>query len=656
MAVAQMAKVVIVSHRTQASELLEALQREGICQILNAHEAMVSKDLPEGAARVEKPRDTQHLLEHLEESIAFLKNYAESRKGIAAIFSPRTVISEEAYRKVVSSREAAEVIEQSRRCESAIERFEAERENIFGTLDQLWPWESLETPVEEIGQLQQVTALPILIPVKQIEQLELQLIELGAAIEVFGMSGSRCACLIACLNQNLSDLQKLLRSFDFEVVAFGDMAGTAAELIKQNRENLEEIERRLKAERDKAISLSKDLLKLEILYDHYVNLSNREQTRGAVPVTEHTVLLEGWVKENDFRHLEEIVSRFGASSLVRIAPAEGEEIPVEIENKSIVRPFEVITRLYGMPKYLEVDPTICLAPFFALFFGVCVGDVGYGLSMLILSIWAVKKMQGDKKLLLMLIICSIFAIIFGALTGGWFGDALQQFEFLAFLRPLKDRLMWFDPFGQPMLFFGLSIALGYIQIMTGLIIAFVGNLLRKNFIAAICDQLTWLVMLNSIVTFAFGKAGVIPATIGKVAGFAAIVPAVMIFLFSQREGGLGSRLGMGFYNLFSSVFYVGDLLSYLRLMGLSMVGTGLAMAVNLMGKQALGIRYGVGVVLMIIILVIGHSFNLLLSALGAFVHTLRLQYVEYFPKFFTGGGKAFEPLSKKYKYIYIPGA
>jgi V/A-type H+-transporting ATPase subunit I len=434
------------------------------------------------------------------------------------------------------------------------------------------------------------------------------------------------------------------------------MTGTVAELIKQNSEKLDEVENQLKTEQNKALSLSKDLLKLEILHDHYENLLNREQTKGAVPVTEHTVLLEGWVKENDFHRLEETVSKFKASSLVKIAPAEGEEIPVEIENKSIVRPFEVITRLYGMPRYLEIDPTICLAPFFALFFGVCVGDVGYGLIMLILSIWAVKKMQGDKKLLFMLIICSIFAIIFGALTGSWFGDTLQQFEFLAFLRPVKDRLMWFDPFGQPMLFFGLSLALGYIQIMTGLTIAFVGNLLRKNFIAAICDQLTWLVMLNSIAIFAFGKAGVIPAPLGKVAGFVAIVPAVMIFLFSQREGGIGSRLGMGFYNIFSSVFYIGDLLSYLRLMGLSMVGTGLAMAINLMGKQALGIRYGVGIILMIVIFVIGHSFNLLLSALGAFVHTLRLQYVEYFPKFFTGGGKAFEPLSKKYKYIYIPGA
>jgi V/A-type H+-transporting ATPase subunit I len=147
---------------------------------------------------------------------------------------------------------------------------------------------------------------------------------------------------------------------------------------------------------------------------------------------------------------------------------------------------------------------------------------------------------------------------------------------------------------------------------------------------------------------------VIPAPVGRIAGYTALVPAATIFLFSSREGGWGARLGMGFYNLFSAVFYIGDVLSYLRLMGLSMVGAGLAMAFNLIASQVMGLPYGTGIVAMIVIFVIGHGFNLALSVLGAFVHTLRLQYVEYFPKFYAGGGSAFEPLSKQYKYIHIP--
>jgi V/A-type H+-transporting ATPase subunit I len=651
MAIAQMAKVIIVSHRTQASELLEALQHEGICQILDAQEAMVSRDWPEPTTGAERPVKTEELLNRLAKSIAFLKRYSESHKGLASVLSPRTVIDEQAYNQIVSSREVPEVIEQCRKCEAAIEKFKTERENLLGTLEQLRPWVSLETPVEEIGRLQQTTALAGLIPARQLEQLKQQLGELGAAIEVVGTSGNRCACLIACLNQNLNDLQKLLRSVDFEAVSFEGMAGTVAELIKQNSEKLDEVENQLKTEQNKALSLSKNLLKLEILYDHYENLLNREQTKGTAPSTEHTVLLEGWVKKSDYARLEKIVSHFGASSLNRIEPAEEEDIPVEIENKNFVRPFEMITRLYGMPVSSGVDPTACLAPFFMLFFGVCLADVGYGLVMAAVMLWLIKKTQGDKKLLWMFLICAAITIPAGAITGSWFGDAVPTF--IPLLNPIREKLMLFDPLGEPTILFKLAVILGYIQLMTGLAIAFVHNLKQKSYIAAICDNLTWLVMLNCIVIFGLSKAGMAPAGLGKFLGLLAIMPAGIILLFSQRQGRWAGRIGMGAYNLFSTVFYLGDVLSYLRLAALCMVGGGIAMAINIIAKISLDIPYGLGVLAMILVLVFGHALNLVLSALGAFVHTLRLQYVEYFTKFFVGGGRLFEPLRKDYKHIYI---
>jgi V/A-type H+-transporting ATPase subunit I len=651
MAIAQMAKVIIVSHRTEATELLEALQREGICQILNAQEAMVSKDLPEAIAPAERPRDVQQLLDRLEKSIAFLKNYAKSPKGLTSILSPRTFIDEQAYNQVTSSREMPEVIEQSCECEAAIEKLKTERENLLGILEQLRPWASLETPVEEIGQLQQTTALAGLIPARQLEKVEQELGELGAAIEVVGTSGDRCACLIACLNQNLNDLQKLLRSVDFEAVSFEGMTGTAAELIKQNSEKLDKVENQLKVEQNKAVSLSKNLLKLQILYDHYENLLNREQTKGAAPATEHTVLLEGWVKKNDYAHLEKIVSDFGASSLSRIEPAEDEEIPVEIENKNYIRPFEMITRLYGMPVSSGVDPTACLAPFFMLFFGICLADVGYGLVMAAVMLWLIKKTQGDKKLLWMFLICAAITIPAGAITGSWFGDAVPTF--IPVLNPIREKLMLFDPLGNPTVLFKLAVILGYIQLMTGLAIAFAHNLKQKDYVAAVCDNLTWLVMLNCIVIFGLSKAGMAPAGLGKFLGLLAIMPAGIILLFSQRQGRWAGRIGMGAYNLFSTVFYLGDVLSYLRLAALCMVGGGIAMAINIIAKISLDIPYGLGVLAMILVLVFGHALNLVLSALGAFVHTLRLQYVEFFTKFFVGGGRLFEPLRKDYKHIYI---
>ena len=651
MAISQMAKVMIVSHRTEVTQLLEALQSDGICQILNAEEAMVSKDWPELATAGGRPKETEELLNRLTKTFAFLKVYAESRKGLAGALSPRTVINEQAYNKVVSDKQIPQIIEQCNRCEATIEKLKAECENLQGTLEQIGPWKSLQTPVEEIGRLKQTTCLPGLLPSQKLEQTEEQLSELAAAIEVIGIEGNSYACLVVCLNQSVIEVQKLLRSADFEPVSFEPMTGTVAELIKQHSENLDETRKQLQTQYDRATALSKNLLKLQILHDHYENLLNREQTKAIAPATEQTVILEGWVKKSDFPHLERIVLRFGASSLSRIEPAEDEEIPVEIENRNFVRPFEVITRLYGMPQHFEVDPTVFLAPFFALFFAMCLTDAGYGLVIIALMVFFIKKIQGDKKLMWMLGICSAVTVITGALTGGWFGDAVQQF--IPALKPLREKMMWFDPFEKPMLFFGLSLALGYIQILTGLLIAFMHNLKRKEYIAGVCDQLTWLVMLNSLVIFGASKAGVVPAGIGKFFGMLALIPAGTILLFSQREGPLAGRIGMGMYNLFSAIFYVGDVLSYLRLMALGMVTAGLAMAINVIAKIASHIPYGFGIVAAVVIFVALHPLNIAINALGAFVHTLRLQYVEFFPKFFVGGGKAFEPLSKKYKHIYI---
>jgi len=650
MAIAQMAKVIIVSHRSETTKLLETLQRHGICQILNTEEASVSKDWPDLGTAGRPPREIQYLVARLTKAIAFLKRYAKPAKGLATVLAPRTVIDEKVYNQVVSDQQLLRIVDQAEQLEKTIEKLQSESENLSSTLTELQPWEQLETAVEHLSSLEQTTCLTGLVPSQQFDQIEEKIQQLDAIIQRVGEANNKYTCLVVCLNENLSEAQKLLRSADFETVNFEKMTGTVAELIRRHTEKLNQTTKQLNSQYEKAASLSANLLKLEILCDHYTNLLNREQVKDTAPATEQTVILEGWVKRKDLPRLEDIVSGFAASSLNKIEPAEGENIPVEIENSNIIKPFEVITRLYGMPQHFEVDPTVFLAPFFAVFFGLCLTDAGYGLIILAISVYFIRKMQGDKKLMWMLTICSIATIVAGALMGGWFGDAVQKF--IPSLEPLRQKMIWFDPMQYPLRFFALSLIIGYIQIMAGLLIAFIHDLKRKLYIAALCDRLTWLIMLNSIVVFALAKTGKMPSQLSSLFGYSAMLSAAVIFLFSHREGNWGTRLGMGFYNLFSALFYIGDVLSYLRLMALGLVTAGLAMAVNQIAELAYQLPF-VGFIIAILILVGGHLFNLGINALGAFVHTLRLQYAEFFPKFFSGGGLPFEPLGKSYKHIYI---
>jgi len=452
------------------------------------------------------------------------------------------------------------------------------------------------------------------------------------------------------LNENVEDVQKALRATDFEAVGFEGMTGTVSALITDHSERRTQARKRLKELDAEAAQLSEQLLKLKILYDHYHNLVSREAARGASPATEQTVILEGWVKDKDYARLEEIVGRFKACSLGKTKITKGEEKPVEIENTHRVRPFEVITRLYGMPHTTDVDPTVFLAPFFALFFGICLTDAAYGIVMIGFLWWVLKKIKGDAKFIKMMLICSIPTVVAGALTGGWCGDAIQVF--FPSLMGFRQLLMWFDPLESPMHFFYISLALGYLQIIFGIGVAFWHRWKRGEKRDAVFDHGTWFVWLNSLTLFGLAKAFNWPSAVATAFAIVAAVPALGIILFSEREGGWGARIGMGCYNVFSTVFYVGDVLSYIRLMALGMVTAGFGMAINSIVQKVMALGV-LGWIMGAVIFIGGHVFNIANSCLSAFVHSMRLQFVEFFTKFLQGGGREFAPLRKEYRHIHV---
>lgn len=651
MAIASMQKVMIVAHRSQAVELLQTLQDAALVQILDAERAMVTKEWPELMVESKRHRSLEETIDRLENALDFLKPYAQ--KDQTSLFAPLVPVDASTYDTVISGQDTMTCLGEIEQVKGQIEKLVAEAENQNILLAKLTPWKALSVPVDQLHTLSSSTTFVGQIGDQHFDQVCEELTELGAAIEKVDAANRMQACIVVCLNKNASDVQKLLRSAEFEAAAFEGLSGPVDENIAGIQKRLAEIQKEQDLLQQQMSDLAQNKLNLQILFDHCQNLLGRIEAESLAPATDRVVFLEGWVRKRDYQKLEKVVHKFDAADLAPIEPAKDEEIPVEIDNGPLAEPFESVTRLYGMPASFDVDPTAFLAPFFALFFGICLTDAAYGLIMIAFLWWMLRKIKGDKKFVMMLIFCSITTVIAGALTGGWCGDAIQKF--FPRLNGIREALMWFDPLEKPMYFFNISLGLGYLQIITGVFLGFWHKLRRGDTTAAIFDHLSWFIWLNCLAVFGLAKAGLFGenmAWLGTVAGVVAIVPALMIILFSERKGNWGGRIGMGIYNVFSTVFYVGDVLSYIRLMALGMVTAGFGMAINEIVKTVM--ENGIlGWILGALIFIGGHLFNIANSALGSFVHSMRLQFVEFFTKFLAGGGKQFDPLKQSYRYIDV---
>ena len=658
MAIAALQKILIVGHKSEQTSLLDRLQRDGFVHICPAEGSDLEQEFAEFQEQRRVENRAELLRSRLADSIHFLEPHARRPKSLKERLTPRPILGIAEYEKAVEQSDAEQLLETAQELRKRLIEIDGRSEKLSQRLLTMEPWKKLDAGVEDLGTSGRSVVVAGMIPVEHDHQeLVEKLGESGIALESVLTSQDLHYCLVAYSKGALDEGRHGLHAVDFEPANFEGLSGKPAEIIARSRKELAELEHERGEILSEVSRLAERVETFGILHDHFQNLANRDQITAQALGTQSSFFLEGWIRAGDWRKLVKLVGEFKACIVKKTEPAEGEEAPVELQNVKAVRPFEVITSLYGMPGKKDVDPTPFLAPFFALFFGLCLTDAGYGLVLLVGSLIALRILgRGAGKLLWVLAIGGAVSVIIGSCTYGYFGDAPKQLGW-GWLISLRDYLgqFGFNPMKEPMKFFILAVGLGYLQLMSGLVIALIHNLRQRELTAALCDQVTWLVLLNSIVLIALTKTGVLPGWTATICLALLLIAAVGIVLGSQREGGLGERLGMGFYNLFSAIFYLGDVLSYLRLMALGMVTGGIAMAVNVIAGIAWQIPF-LGILLALVVLVIGHVVNLLLSSLSAFVHTLRLQYVEFFPKFFTGGGAEFRPFARVWKYTEVEAA
>ena len=392
------------------------------------------------------------------------------------------------------------------------------------------------------------------------------------------------------------------------------------------------------------------------LSDYYNSLANRYNGMASSDETASTMLTKFWVPAEKADSLRQSIEAIGTDiELTYSAPAPDEEPPSLLNNGDTVRPFNILTELYSSPKYRGIDPTPLLAPFFWIFFGMCLGDAGYALVVCGTILWVFRKYKkiapGVKDFIKLFLFCSVSTFIYGVISGSFFGNFIDSF--LPPLIPLKNALMLVDPMTNPMQVLGISLLLGVIHLMFGLLIACYDKLRHGEFIDALGNDLSWFLLIVGLCLYGVGLGGILPPHFIQVGGGMAGLGAVIIFIYAGKgEPNWFKKIINGFLALYGSTSYLGDILSYSRLLALGFGSAVIGMVINLLGGLAADIPY-IGWLIAVVVIIGGHIFSIAINILGSFVHPLRLQYVEFFGKFYTGGGEPFTPLTLSQEYVNV---
>ena len=445
--------------------------------------------------------------------------------------------------------------------------------------------------------------------------------------------------LVMCHGSVKERALSALRDLGFSTVSFRGMTGTAKENDKALAENLAALEKEWQEIEQRIAGLGGKRETLLEASDRAAIALRREEAKSRLVGTDKVFLLEGWLPADRCAEIEKTLKPFTCAIETR-EPTEDEypQVPVQLKNNKLTRPLNMVTEMYSLPAYGTLDPNPLMAPFFILFYGIMMADMGYGLLMMIASVIISKKYRPkgtSGELFSLLGLCGISTFIMGALTGGFFGDFLTQLVAIVSPGTVFALPKLFDPLDDLTMILIGSMALGMVQIVTGMAISLIEKCKRKKFLDAFFEEITWWIVFVGIALLALGKGAAV-----------LYVGCALVLLGPIVQGkGWGKLTGV-FGSLYNHVTgYFGDILSYTRLMALMLAGSVIAQVFNMLAAMP------GNVIAFIIISMLGNAMNFGLNLLGCYVHDLRLQCLEFFNKFYVDGGKPFRPMTLDTEYV-----
>ena len=529
----------------------------------------------------------------------------------------------------------------------------AEQKNIISRsqlqITSLEPWTDLDLDLS-VTQTKS-TALLYLTAAADVnlEEFEAKLQEATPLCYVHKVSSSsELSCLLLIYHKDAQDaVMNVVKGFNTNRPDFASLKGNAAENISSLKNKIETCSKEAQrlTEQLKVAATSSKLLKKG--FDMVTLQIDDQKVRENIFQTQSVFALTGWLTENDMDKVKKILDKYPCYYTM-VQPEEGDDPPIKLKNNKFVEPYEMITEMYSLPTPDGIDPTPVLTPFFILFFGMMLADAGYGLILFLLCSIGLKKLKPDegflKNAMNIGVACGLSTIFWGVMYGGYFGNLVTQVAESWFGVTVTVPAV-FDPLNDPMSVMLLSLILGAIHLFAGMGVKIYMLAKRGHLLDGLMDIGLWYVLLIGLPMLALP----VTAGIGKVLS---IVGAVGLILTQGRhEKNIFMKLIKGVMSLYDITSYLSDVLSYARILALGLAGGVIANVMNIMGTMP-GLNI-IGVVVFVAIFAIGHAFNLAISGLGAYVHTSRLQYVEFFGKFYEAGGRPFKPFKANTKYTLI---
>ena len=656
MAKVKIKKIEIVTLSEDSKSVIDTLQQREVMQITKNDDELESFETARSVSQFEKHSQLA------DEALSILSKYAKRKHGLLDSFCDVRQIDEQEYEK-----NADKIDEYMKKCSAIVEYQKSINEQkaqivrLSARIEAVKPWERID-----IAMIHNETKSSKLfigtLPGQQTEEEILnKLAELipnveDIDVEVVSSSHEQTCVVITTYKSDCDSVYGAIREMGFIAPTDPTRHPPKVRIARLTKE-IEDCNDKIAENIEKIKEYSGSEPELEFASDYYASRSDKYKAISNLGLTKNTLVITGYIPEKDAKDLKSELEEKYSVAVTITEPAEDEDVPVLLKNGGFSSPVESITEMYALPNKDDVDPNPVMAFFYYLFFGMMLSDAGYGVVMTIGSALALAFMNlkpSMKKTLKMFLYCGISTIFWGALFGSWFGDIVSVVgtNFLGWSEP-KDLSLWMDPVKNPMTLLVVSFLLGIAHLFLGLGVHFVHLWKQGKRFDAFCDVIPIYLTVGGAAPLAGTVITSVPESVTAVAKWVAIVGVILVILTAGRSSkNIFAKLGGGLYGLYNVASgYLSDILSYSRLLALGLSTGIIAQVVNMLGT--LPQNTTVKAIMLVVVFIFGHTLNMAINLLGAYVHTNRLQYVELFSKFYEGGGTAFKPFSMGTKYMKL---